>query len=108
MSYLHFHIVVTMLGQKEAPPDMQCKDMLRIQSIVARPGVSSSNTLDILARVVVSHVDPLFRENILFNSHLLRWSSMVLGIFTIYLQFVEQKLYLRGSIKSRCDFVANP
>ncbi|RHN59350.1 putative major sperm protein (MSP) [Medicago truncatula] len=28
-------IIVTMLGQKEAPLDMQCKDMLRIQSIVA-------------------------------------------------------------------------
>jgi len=39
-------------NQKEAPPDMKCKDMLRIQSIVARPGVT---TKDITSEMVTTN-----------------------------------------------------
>ncbi|XP_051114907.1 vesicle-associated protein 1-1-like [Andrographis paniculata] len=34
-------IVVTMQAQKEAPPDMQCKDKFLVQSVVATPGLTS-------------------------------------------------------------------
>ena len=31
---------VTMQAQKEAPPDMQCKDRFLVQSVVAWPGAT--------------------------------------------------------------------
>lgn len=34
------NVVVTMQAQKEAPPDMQCKDRFLVQSVVARPGAT--------------------------------------------------------------------
>ncbi|KAE9451614.1 hypothetical protein C3L33_16486, partial [Rhododendron williamsianum] len=34
------NVIVTMQSQREAPPDMQCKDRFLIQSVVARPGVT--------------------------------------------------------------------
>ncbi|KAG5533692.1 hypothetical protein RHGRI_027766 [Rhododendron griersonianum] len=34
------NVIVTMQAQREAPPDMQCKDRFLIQSVVARPGVT--------------------------------------------------------------------
>lgn len=33
-------IIVTMQAQKEAPPDMQCKDKFLLQSVVASPGAT--------------------------------------------------------------------
>ncbi|KAK1408883.1 hypothetical protein QVD17_41001 [Tagetes erecta] len=33
-------VIVTMQAQKEAPPDMQCRDKFLLQSAVARPGTS--------------------------------------------------------------------
>jgi len=41
-----------MQAQKEAPPDMQCEDNLLIQSIVARPGVT---TKDITSEMVTTN-----------------------------------------------------
>jgi hypothetical protein len=38
VTYLHFHIVVTMQAQDKAPSDMQRKDTFVIQSVFARPG----------------------------------------------------------------------
>ncbi|KAF7133459.1 hypothetical protein RHSIM_Rhsim09G0191300 [Rhododendron simsii] len=34
------NVIVTMQAQREAPPDMQCKDRFLIQSVVARPGTT--------------------------------------------------------------------
>ncbi|KAL7183994.1 hypothetical protein ACSBR2_026212 [Camellia fascicularis] len=34
------NVIVTMQAQKEAPPDMQCKDRFLVQSVVARPGAT--------------------------------------------------------------------
>jgi hypothetical protein len=50
-----------MLRQKEAPPDMQCKDMLRIQSIVARPGVTAK---DITSEMVTTNTKLFLYINI--------------------------------------------
>ncbi|AES87437.1 putative vesicle-associated membrane-protein-associated protein [Medicago truncatula] len=36
-------ITVTMQGQKEAPPDMQCKDKFLLQSVVASPGATAKD-----------------------------------------------------------------
>ncbi|GKD46352.1 vesicle-associated protein 1-2-like protein, partial [Tanacetum coccineum] len=33
-------IIVTMQAQKDAPPDMQCKDKFLLQSVVASPGAA--------------------------------------------------------------------
>ena len=37
---LPLHCLVTMQAQKEAPPDMQCKDKFLLQSAVASPGAA--------------------------------------------------------------------
>ncbi|KAE9610779.1 hypothetical protein Lal_00021151 [Lupinus albus] len=36
-------VIVTMQAQKEAPPDMQCKDKFLLQSIVTSPGVTTKD-----------------------------------------------------------------
>ncbi|KAK7390189.1 hypothetical protein VNO78_25488 [Psophocarpus tetragonolobus] len=36
-------IIVTMQAQKEAPPDMQCKDKFLLQSVVANPGATAKD-----------------------------------------------------------------
>ncbi|KAI3829172.1 hypothetical protein L1987_03288 [Smallanthus sonchifolius] len=36
-------VTVTMQAQKEAPPDMQCKDKFLLQSAVASPGITSKD-----------------------------------------------------------------
>ncbi|KAI9081305.1 hypothetical protein K1719_036726 [Acacia pycnantha] len=36
-------IIVTMQAQKEAPPDMQCKDKFLLQSVVASPGATAKD-----------------------------------------------------------------
>ncbi|CAL5211132.1 unnamed protein product [Lathyrus oleraceus] len=36
-------VTVTMQGQKEAPPDMQCKDKFLLQSVVASPGATTKD-----------------------------------------------------------------
>ncbi|GAB4857097.1 Vesicle-associated protein 1-2 [Ancistrocladus abbreviatus] len=36
-------IIVTMQAQKEAPPDMQCKDKFLLQSVVATPGATAKD-----------------------------------------------------------------
>ncbi|XP_020239740.1 vesicle-associated protein 1-2 [Cajanus cajan] len=36
-------IIVTMQAQKEAPPDMQCKDKFLLQSVVASPGATTKD-----------------------------------------------------------------
>jgi hypothetical protein len=57
--YLHFHFVVTMQGQKEAPPDMQCKDKFLIQSIVANHKTyhskNGATTKDITPKMVTTN-----------------------------------------------------
>ncbi|KAJ9171235.1 hypothetical protein P3X46_014626 [Hevea brasiliensis] len=36
-------VIVTMQAQKEAPPDMQCKDKFLLQSVVASPGATAKD-----------------------------------------------------------------
>ncbi|CAN4125875.1 unnamed protein product [Withania somnifera] len=36
-------VIVTMQAQKEAPPDMQCKDKFLLQSVVASPGTTAKD-----------------------------------------------------------------
>ncbi|OIW00962.1 hypothetical protein TanjilG_10040 [Lupinus angustifolius] len=36
-------VIVTMQAQKEAPPDMQCKDKFLLQGVVASPGVTTKD-----------------------------------------------------------------
>ncbi|KAL9265596.1 Vesicle-associated protein 1-2-like protein [Drosera capensis] len=36
-------VIVTMQAQKEAPPDMQCKDKFLLQSVIASPGAAAKN-----------------------------------------------------------------
>ncbi|XP_021898552.1 vesicle-associated protein 1-2 [Carica papaya] len=36
-------VIVTMQAQKEAPPDMQCKDKFLLQSVVASPGTTTKD-----------------------------------------------------------------
>ncbi|XP_075476478.1 vesicle-associated protein 1-1 [Primulina tabacum] len=36
-------VIVTMQAQKEAPPDMQCRDKFLLQSVVVRPGITSKD-----------------------------------------------------------------
>ena len=36
-------VIVTMQAQKEAPPDMQCKDKFLLQSVVASPGATTKD-----------------------------------------------------------------
>ncbi|XP_075488936.1 vesicle-associated protein 1-2-like isoform X1 [Primulina tabacum] len=36
-------VIVTMQAQKEAPPDMQCRDKFLLQSVVVRPGIASKD-----------------------------------------------------------------
>ncbi|GAB2252455.1 hypothetical protein Droror1_Dr00005302 [Drosera rotundifolia] len=36
-------VIVTMQAQKEAPPDMQCKDKFLLQSVIASPGAASKD-----------------------------------------------------------------
>ncbi|XP_052194222.1 vesicle-associated protein 1-1-like isoform X2 [Diospyros lotus] len=36
-------VIVTMQAQKEAPPDMQCKDKFLLQSVVANPGANAKD-----------------------------------------------------------------
>ncbi|KAK6142943.1 hypothetical protein DH2020_023291 [Rehmannia glutinosa] len=36
-------VVVTMQAQKEAPPDMQCRDKFLLQSVVVNPGVTAKD-----------------------------------------------------------------
>lgn len=38
-----FIYLVTMQAQKEAPPDMQCKDKFLLQSVVASPGATTKD-----------------------------------------------------------------
>ncbi|XP_023759309.1 vesicle-associated protein 1-1 isoform X2 [Lactuca sativa] len=40
LPYASCDVIVTMQAQKEAPPDMQCKDKFLLQSAVATPGIS--------------------------------------------------------------------
>lgn len=35
--------LVTMQSQKEAPPDMQCKDKFLLQGVVASPGATAKD-----------------------------------------------------------------
>ncbi|KAK8718403.1 hypothetical protein V6N13_045638 [Hibiscus sabdariffa] len=41
------NVIVTMQAQKEAPPDMQCKDKFLLQSVVARSEEGSSPTASV-------------------------------------------------------------
>ncbi|MFS7996963.1 putative major sperm protein (MSP) [Helianthus anomalus] len=36
-------VIVTMQAQKEAPPDMQCRDKFLLQSVVATPGIAAKD-----------------------------------------------------------------
>ncbi|KAK6920309.1 Major sperm protein (MSP) domain [Dillenia turbinata] len=36
-------VIVTMQAQREAPPDMQCKDKFLLQSVVASPGATAKD-----------------------------------------------------------------
>ncbi|RRT54023.1 hypothetical protein B296_00031678 [Ensete ventricosum] len=46
-------VAVTMQAQKEAPPDMQCKDKFLLQSVIAENGVT---TKDITSEMVATYV----------------------------------------------------
>ncbi len=38
--FVHLYCAVTMQAQREAPPDMQCKDKFLVQSVIAPSGVT--------------------------------------------------------------------
>jgi hypothetical protein len=40
---LDWIVLVTMQGQKESPPDMQCKDKFLLQSVVAPDGTTTKD-----------------------------------------------------------------
>ncbi|RWW44065.1 hypothetical protein BHE74_00050208 [Ensete ventricosum] len=48
-----FDALVTMQAQKEAPPDMQCKDKFLLQSVIAEHGAT---TTDITAEMVATYL----------------------------------------------------
>lgn len=50
---LDWIVLVTMQGQKESPPDMQCKDKFLLQSVVAPDGTT---TKDITSDMIDSYV----------------------------------------------------
>ncbi|CAK9186559.1 unnamed protein product [Ilex paraguariensis] len=51
-------VVVTMQAQKEAPPDMQCKDKFLLQSVVASPGATTKDiTPELFNKESGSHVE---------------------------------------------------
>lgn len=56
-----FIYLVTMQAQKEAPPDMQCKDKFLLQSVVASPGAT---TKDITPEMVSIQQITLFHDSI--------------------------------------------
>lgn len=56
-----FIYLVTMQAQKEAPPDMQCKDKFLLQSVVASPGAT---TKDITPEMVSIQQIILFLDRI--------------------------------------------
>lgn len=60
VSVLFMHSV-TMQAQKEAPPDMQCKDKFLLQSVVASPGAT---TKDITPEMVSIQQITLFHDSI--------------------------------------------
>ncbi|KAF2315388.1 hypothetical protein GH714_039092 [Hevea brasiliensis] len=47
-------VIVTMQAQKEAPPDMQCKDKFLLQSVVASPGATAKDVNAEMARTLIS------------------------------------------------------
>jgi hypothetical protein len=54
-----------MQGQKEAPPDMQCKDKFLLQSVVASPGAT---TKDITPEMVnIQQITIFFYMQMLVN-----------------------------------------
>ncbi|XP_073313238.1 vesicle-associated protein 1-2-like [Primulina huaijiensis] len=51
-------VIVTMQAQKEAPPDMQCRDKFLLQSVVVRPGIASKDiTPEMFNKDSGNHVD---------------------------------------------------
>ena len=48
--------LVTMQAQKEAPPDMQCKDKFLLQSVVASPGAIAKDITPEMVRFQPSYV----------------------------------------------------
>lgn len=51
-------VTVTMQAQKEAPPDMQCKDKFLLQSVVASPGTTPKDiTPEMFNKESGNHVD---------------------------------------------------
>lgn len=53
-------IIVTMQAQREAPPDMQCKDKFLLQSVIASPG---SNLKDINAEMFSKEAGHVVEES---------------------------------------------
>ncbi|CAL5343857.1 unnamed protein product [Camellia sinensis] len=52
------NVIVTMQAQKEAPPDMQCKDRFLVQSVVARPGATPKDiNPEMFNKEVGNHVE---------------------------------------------------
>ncbi|XP_054784526.1 vesicle-associated protein 1-2 [Prosopis cineraria] len=59
-------IIVTMQAQKEAPPDMQCKDKFLLQSVLASPGATTKDiTPDMFNKELGRHVDE-FKLRVLY------------------------------------------
>ncbi|KZV49034.1 vesicle-associated protein 1-2-like [Dorcoceras hygrometricum] len=51
-------VIVTMQAQKEAPPDMQCRDKFLLQSVVVRPGITAKDiTPQMFTKESGNHVD---------------------------------------------------
>ncbi|EPS74459.1 vesicle-associated protein 1-1, partial [Genlisea aurea] len=51
-------VVVTMQAQKEAPPDLQCKDKFLLQCVVASPGSTAKDiTTEMFSKESGKHVD---------------------------------------------------
>lgn len=69
--------VVTMQGQKEAPPDMQCKDKFLIQSAIAPTGTTNKD----VTPEIVSCLQPLSH---VFLALLVLWFTEI-GIYHLLL-----------------------
>ncbi|KAK4383881.1 Vesicle-associated protein 1-1 [Sesamum angolense] len=47
-------VIVTMQAQKEAPPDMQCRDKFLLQSVVVNPGITAKDITPEMVKALIS------------------------------------------------------
>ncbi|PSS11531.1 Vesicle-associated protein 1-1, N-terminally processed like [Actinidia chinensis var. chinensis] len=59
-------VIVTMQAQKEAPPDMQCKDKFLLQSAVASPGATPKDITSEMFNKEAGHVVEEFKLKVIY------------------------------------------